>query len=547
MVKEPRPGVPDRVVSWPTLFVAADWVEAHCVIPDGMHRGTAYLLTDEQAWFYACHYRIEPNADVERSLNAPASAFRFRRSQLVRPQKWGKGPLTASQVCLEGVGPTVFIGFARGDEVYDCRSYGCGCGWVYEYEPGEPMGAPRPTPLIQITAFSEDQTGNIYDALKPMIQLGPLSEMIPKVGEMFTRLPGGGRIDTVTSSAQSRLGQRVTFVAQDETGLWTDTNKMVKVHETQRRGLSGMGGRMVETTNPWDPSENSVAQRTYESRAKDVNRDFLQAPKTWPFTNKRERKRIYRVVYGDSWWVDLDVIDAEAAEIAERDPGQAERFFGNRIMAGMGSWLKIASWASRAKPQRVRPRTRIVLGFDGSDVDDWTAIRAETMDGYQFTPVYGDDDRPTIWNPADYGGQVPRLEVDAAMDQIMRRYDVVRAYCDPPYWESEVDAWADRYGEERVIRWQTRRVVQMHKACERLKTDVLKADTSFTHDGCPITEAHIANARMSAKPSDRYVLRKASPAQKIDAVIPSVLAHEALGDVIAAGLAARQVTYFYSS
>ena len=31
------------------------------------------------------------------------------------------------------------------------------------------MGRPWPTPLIQITAFSDDQTGNIYDALKPMI------------------------------------------------------------------------------------------------------------------------------------------------------------------------------------------------------------------------------------------------------------------------------------------------------------------------------------------------------------------------------------------
>lgn len=547
MARAPKPGVPERVVSWPTMFITIDWVEQHCVVPDSIHRGAPFLLTGEQAWFYANHYRVKPDADVARSLNRPASAFVYRRSQLVRPQKWGKGPLTASQICLEGVGPAVFIGFATGDEVYECAAYGCGCGWVYPYDPGEPMGAPWPTPLIQVTAFSEDQTGNIYDALKPMIQQGPLADVIPKVGEEFTRLPNGGEIVAVTSSAQSRLGNRVTFVPQDETGIWTDTNKMVKVAETQRRGLAGMGGRAVETTNPWDPSENSVAQRTFESKAKDVYKDFLQAPKTWGFDTKRERKRIYQVVYGDAWWIDYDVIDAEAAELAEKDPGQAERFFGNRIMAGMGSWLKVAKWAARAKPRRVRPYTRIVLGFDGSDVDDWTAIRAETMDGYQFTPVYGPDDAPTIWNPEDYGGQVPRTEVNAAMDQLMRRYDVVRLYADPPYWESEVDGWVDAYGEERVVRWHTRRIVQMHAACERLKTDVTKKDSSFTHDGCEITEAHIGNARMAARPPDRYVLRKASPAQKIDAAIPSVLCHEALGDVIAAGLAEKEVSYFYSS
>ncbi|WP_435107342.1 hypothetical protein [Nocardiopsis synnemataformans] len=542
------PETEPKVVAWPTLFVAIDWIERHCVIPDKFHAGEPYLLTGEMTWFYANHYRVRPNADVATSLNAPASAFVYRRSLLIRPQKWGKGPLTASQICLEGVGPAVFAGFARGGEKYRCSRHGCDCGWVYEYRPGEAMGIPWPTPLIQVTAFSDDQTDNIYSALKPMIQLGPLADLIPKVGEEFTRLPGGGQIVTVTSSAQSRLGQRVTFVAQDETGIWTATNKMVKVAETQRRGLSGMGGRAVETTNAWDPSEDSVAQRSYEAKAKDIYRDYVQPPATLSFGNKRERRKIYQVVYGDSSWVDHDVIDAEAMELMERDPAQAERFFGNRAVAGTASWLDPAAWAKRAAPRVVADGARIVLGFDGSDIDDWTAIRAETMDGHQFTPLVGPDKEPSIWNPEDYGGQVPRLEVDAAVDEIFRRYDVVRFYADPPYWTTEVDAWVDRYGEKRVQRWHTNRVKPMHEACERLKVDVTKAGSSFSHDGCEITAAHIANTRMAARPMKRYVLRKASPAQKIDAAVPSVLAHEALGDVIAAGLAvAKKKSYVYTA
>jgi hypothetical protein len=43
------------------------------------------------------------------------------------------------------------------------------------------------------------------------------------------------------------------------------------------------------------------------------------------------------------------------------------------------------------------------------------------------------------------------------------------------------------------------------------------------------------------------VLRKASPVQKIDIAVSSVLAHEALGDVIAAGLAEPEVSYYYGS
>ena len=417
------------------------------------------------------------------------------------------------------------------------------------YEAGEPMGVPWPTPLIQLMATSESQVDNVYRPLRQMVKRGPLSEVM-RPGEEFTRVGDDGKIETVTSSALSRLGNPIIFAMQDESGLYTTANKLRKAGETQRRGAAGMGGRSMETTNGWDPSEGSVAQTTHESKSRDIFKYHPEAPKTLSYANKRERRKIHAIVYAGSSHVDLDGIEAEASELMEKDPAQAERFFGNRCVSGSATWLDVSKWAARAKPRRVRPMTRIVLGFDGSEVDDWTAIRAETMDGYQFTPVYGPNDEPTIWNPADYGGQVPAAEVHAAMGQLMARYDVVRLYADPPYWETEIDQWVDLYGEERVIRWYTRRIVQMHSACERLKTDVTRASNgtvTFTHDDCPITADHIANARAAARPMDRYVLKKASPSQKIDATIPSILAHEALGDVIAAGLAEKNQSYYYGS
>jgi len=42
--------------------------------------------------------------------------------------------------------------------------------------------------------------------------------------------------------------------------------------------------------------------------------------------------------------VDIDAIEAEAAELLERDPAQAERFFGNRIIHGAGAWLPDDLW-----------------------------------------------------------------------------------------------------------------------------------------------------------------------------------------------------------
>lgn len=177
--------------------------------------------------------------------------------------------------------------------------------------------------------------------------------------------------------------------------------------------------------------------------------------------------------------------------------------------------------------------TPICLGFDGSDVDDWTAIRAETVDGFQFTPRVLDG-RPAIWNPAEHHDhRIPRSEVSAAVDDIFARFKVVRMYCDPPYWPSEVEAWALRHGEERVVQWETYRPTPMHKALERFVVDL--STGAIAHDGCPDTTNHIASAVKKFRGRDQYGLAKASRLQKIDAAVTSVLAHEAACDARAAG------------
>jgi hypothetical protein len=153
----------------------------------------------------------------------------------------------------------------------------------------------------------------------------------------------------VTSSALSRLGNPISYAHQDESGIYTKSNKMRNVAETQRRGAAGMGGRTMEHTNPWDPSENSVAQTTYESQAKDIFKFYREPPKKLSFGDKRERRKILAYVYEGSTHVNLDSIEAEAAELMATDPTQAERFFGNRLVQGHGAWLPDGLWESAAR------------------------------------------------------------------------------------------------------------------------------------------------------------------------------------------------------
>lgn len=530
---------------FPTLYIVPAWIQRHCIVSDGFLKGRPFKMYDWQLWCTLNHYRVKADAIPldENGYPTRGAAFFYRRSQVVGPQKTGKGPWSAAVVCAEAVGPVLFAGWAEGGERYICADHGCDCGWTsYVYEAGEPMGMQWPTPLIQLLATSEDQVDNVYRPLQGMAKGARLSGQM-KVREGFIRLPNDGIIEVVTSSAMSRLGNPLIFCIQDESQLYTDTNKMRKVAQTMRRGAAGMGGRSMETTNPWDPSEQSVAQVTHEAQAKDIFKYYEPPPANLSFTNKAERRRIFAFNYAGSPHASVDMMLAEAAELIETDPGQAERFYGNRIVAGMGSWMDGEKWDARAKARKVPAETQIVLGFDGSDVDDWTALRAETRDGYQFTPVTMGG--PTIWNPASFNGQVPRLEVHAALDEVFATYDVIRMYGDPPGWETEMDAWAEKYGDKRVVRWETYRPVQMFAAAERLRIDVTKAESEFTHDGCGITKIHMRNARKAPRPNQRYVLAKASQQQKIDSSVASIICHEAAGDVTAADLWKTEESYVY--
>lgn len=506
-----RPSEPGEV---PSLgAIVGEWIEDHCRIPDGPNLGEPYLLTDEMWDFLLHHYRLKSNATPTQR----GTAFVYRRSQLVRPQKWGKGPFSAALICAEAVGPVRFA------------------GWD---EHGQPTGKPWDTPLIQIAANSEEQTANVYACLVPMIEYGPLANLIPDTGETRINLPHGGRIEPVTARARTRLGQRITFAIQDETGVWTPSSGMLAVSDTMNRGLAGMGGRAVETTNAWDPSENSVAQHTSESLVTDIYRDHSLAPSGLSYSNREHRRKIHRHVYGDSarkphGWVDLDSIEGMALELMARDASQAERFFGNRIVNTIDSWLddkQLAAWQAIAAPVDVPSGARIVLGFDGSQYDDWTAIRGRAfldVGVYAFTPTFGDG-RPAYWNPAEHSGEVPRHEVQAAIEEIFDRYDVARAYFDPELWQSELDEWAARFGEARIVSWPTYRTRPMAAALERLVVDTTQA--RYTHDGDPVMLTHLRNARRVRR-TGGVVIGKPTQHQKIDLVMADALAHEASVDV----------------
>lgn len=145
-------------------------------------------------------------------------------------------------------------------------------------------------------------------------------------------------------------------------------------------------------------------------------------------------------------------------------------------------------------------------GFDGSENNDFTAIRLETRQGFQFTPRWPDG-QPMIWNPATTGGRIPRPQVHDAWALLNERYTLCRVYCDPGFsdpedptsWITEIETWAEKYGDQVFVSWKmsgSTRVVAVHAALVRFEADL--RSRALTHDGCPITSAHVANLTSAA-------------------------------------------------
>jgi hypothetical protein len=498
-------------------FQVAQWIEANCIIPDGLRQGEPLQLTDEMLEFLVNFFRIHPHARPDPTR--PSAAFVYRGAQLRRPQKWGKSPFGAA-VCLAHM---------RGPVIFDGRDAN-----------GEPVGRPHPTPWAQVVAVSEEQTDNTWLALYEMVvnSRGGIADTPGlDAGMSAIFFPGGGKVEPRSASGRSRLGARLTFALFDESHLMVESNGGVLLATTMKRNIAGMSGRWMETTNSYDPSEGSVAQRTAESPVKDVLVDSRDIPRRPDLMDDEDSLELLRLVYGDSWWIDHERILADA-----RDPAtcpttaDAMRYFFNLVEAGVSDAVDATLWDAGKRPRDLEPGQKIGLGFDGSRARDCTSIVASRIsDGRWF--------HLRTWDPADYPERrVPREEVDSVISAAFEAYDVRYLFYDPWFWEGDGDRWAGRW-PKRVVEFPLNSDRRMDDAVMRFLS---RAD--FTHDGDPVLSLHAKSAALAKggprKPrpeeeqtvSHRYlrVIKKREPLH-IDAFVAGLLAEMARGRSIEDG------------
>lgn len=492
---------PNRPGELPTLgWVALDWFEAYLPAPNEEFK--PFVCTNEQAQLILHWFTLDTTGK-----------FVFRRGASRRAKGWGKSPLEAAKALFEFAGP--------------CR-FG---GWDAEGEPvGIPWGIGDADPAwVQIAAVSEDQTENTYGALYS--QLTARNGMIAAdlgIDQGRTRLylkhRRGAKLEPVTASAGSREGQRITYAVLDETHLWNSRNGGKKLAGTLRRNASKMGGRTYETTNAFVPGEGSVAEATHNAAQggrSGVFYDAIEAPDVEQDDPDEVMIAALEVAYGDAAWVDLPRVLADIRDPAS-DWADSQRFFFNRNVKGEAAAVDPKLWDSLAFPREVPKGTPVGLGFDGSISDDCTVLRGCTAEGYSFL-IHAQGPKVVI----------NRTAVHEAVAQAFDYYRVGLMLCDPAKWWTEIEGWAERYGAERVLAFDTNSDKRMSAAVDRWLTGLREG--THTHDGDPLTDSHVKaahkrKARASAPDDDSrtlYTLTKGEDHRKIDAAVADVLAYQA--------------------
>lgn len=521
-----------KVDGFPSLgWSVVDWIEEYLVHGPGDVQGEKIVLDDEFTKFVVDCYRVYPQGHRLEGRRVRNRAF------ISRPKGRAKSELAGMIACAEGLGPVRFDG-------WDAT--------------GEPVGRPVRGPEILCFATEEDQAGNTYGNVSWMLTEGAAYDEYPgidigRTSMTSTRvhLPGNGVIEPVTSAASSKDGGKSTFVVWDEVHLWHEA-RLRQLYDTVRRNL---GKR--KAADPWGLITSTMYRPGQGSVAEDLHADHLRNPDGALLFDHREGPECdlddddellasLAYAYGAAaGWMDLERIKREEFRSETVNVEDSIRYFLNRRVDYSEDFLPIDVYDETTKPQQVRRRARVCVGFDGSDGRsdgkraDSTVLRAITLDdGYLWTVgCWSHPEDVKAWD-------VPRDEVRAKFAEVFANYDVVRFYGDPALWQNDLDTLAGEHGSERVSKVRTTNNVWIADSLDLLATGLRSGE--LTHDDNADARLHYANAKKWLKPAPKddpdkrkeLVLVKKplyDGPLKIDTVYADALAVRARSDAIADG------------
>jgi len=516
---------------WPTLGIQVGrWIEDNLVFGPGDLRGLPARLDAEKRGLIARMYEIFPQGHPQEGRR------RFRRCAIsVR----------------KGMGKTELAAWIAAAELHPNAPVRC-IGWD---DDGEPIGGGVTDPYIPLVAVTEEQSDELaYGALRSILSESPVADDFDIGLERIMRKHGDGKAISLASSPDARDGARTTFEVVDESHRWT-LPRLKQAHRTMMANLPKRkisDAWMLEVTTAPSPGEGSVAEDTMDY-ARQVADGKIADSRLFFYHRQASDKHDLETPEGIraavieasgpvAEWSDIDGI-CEQWRDPTADRTYLERVWLNRLVRSSDKAFDTERWKALVVSNTSIPDgSMITLGFDGARYRDSTALVAtHIVSGYQW--LVGLWEHPhgiEEW-------EVPQHEVNEALAECFRRWDVWRMYADPPYWETHIASWAGEYGGDRVMEWWTNRMKAMAYALRSFSNAIQSGE--LTHDGSAGLTRHIGNAcrrTLTLRDEDDkplWVIQKERPdsPHKIDAAMAGCLSWEARCDALASGVGESSV------
>lgn len=529
-------GEPKFTLGWEAIR----WAEGSLIQPNGPRAGLRFQFTQDQLRFLLHWYAMDSTGH-----------WLYHHGVRRLAKGSGKSPFAAILALIEFCAPV------RLDRK-DTRA------------PGGCVGKPVAMPLVQIAATAESQTQNtmrMIRAFAPKDSFVVDEHGLDPGKTRYYKLPEG-TLEIITSSVTASEGAESSFVIADETEWWKPSNSGPELASTLADNLAKSGSRMLETSNAWVPGQECVAESTWdawvaqeEGRTRGDTKILYDSRIAPPDTDMADLESLTGAlewIYGDCVWKYAKNGRPDVRAQVERiwspmsTPSESRRKYLNLPSVQQDAYWDPQQWSALVDLTRTATEVEpVVLFFDGSKSRDATAIVACCVDdGFMFVPKWPNVAGCTIWEPnrTEDDSVVPVEDVDMALEDVFRRYNVVAYFGDVQEWESFVKIewpkrfrdrlliWAQPTGnDQQLIAWDMRgHLFDFTKAVELADAEIINA--GFRHDGNPILARHIANCRR--RPNRWGVsVGKESPSSplKIDAAVCVVGARMVRRLVIASG------------
>lgn len=191
----------------------------------------------------------------------------------------------------------------------------------------------------------------------------------------------------------------------------------------------------------------------------------------------------------------------------------------NQWVDSAQAWLPAGSWAACwTDAELVQPGKGVVLGFDGSQRGDSTALVAVSVSSDPWVKVLGLWEKPPGRDNDEW--RVPRAEVKDAIREACREYRVREIAADTHQW---LDALEELESEGLPVVEFPQTLNRMGPATQRFYEAV--TNHRIRHDGDPRLARHLENAQIKVDSRGARLQKDArnSP-RKIDLSVASVMA-----------------------